>query len=133
MEVQLINNVMIVSGIQQSDSVIHIHTFILFQILFPFSVSHFSYVRLFVTPWTVSHQAPLSMEFFRQEYWSGSPFPSSGISPTQESNPGPLHCRQIFPFRLLHNIEQSSLCYAVGSYLLSILNTAMCTCPFQTP
>ena len=36
MEVQLINNVMIVSGIQQSDSVIHIHTFILFQILFPF-------------------------------------------------------------------------------------------------
>ena len=37
------------------------------------SVSH---VRLFVTPWTVTRQAPLSMEFFRQECWSGQPFPS---------------------------------------------------------
>ena len=33
-------------------------------------------VRLFVTPWTVAHQAPLSMRFSRQEYWSGLPFPS---------------------------------------------------------
>ena len=31
-----------------------------------------------VTPWTVAHQAPLSMEFSRQEYWSGLPFPSPG-------------------------------------------------------
>ena len=30
------------------------------------------------TPWTVAHQAALSMGFFRQEYWSGLPFPSSG-------------------------------------------------------
>ena len=30
-----------------------------------------SHVRLFATPWTVAHQAPLSMEFSRQEYWSG--------------------------------------------------------------
>ena len=35
-------------------------------------------VRLFVTPRTVSHQAPLSMGFSRQEYWSGLPFPSPG-------------------------------------------------------
>ena len=34
-----------------------------------------SRVRLFVTPWTVAHQAPLSMGFSRQEYWSGLPFP----------------------------------------------------------
>ena len=33
-------------------------------------------VRLFVTPWTIAHQAPLSMGFSRQEYWSGLPFPS---------------------------------------------------------
>ena len=33
-------------------------------------VKSFSRVRLFVTPWTVAHQAPLSMEFSRQEYWS---------------------------------------------------------------
>ena len=32
-----------------------------------------SHVRLFVIPWTVAHQAPLSMEFSRQEYWSGWP------------------------------------------------------------
>jgi len=35
-------------------------------------------------PWTVAHQAPLSMEFSRQEYWSGLPFPSPGDLP----NPG---------------------------------------------
>ena len=35
-----------------------------------------SHVRLFATPWTVAHQAPLSMEFSREEYWSGLPFPS---------------------------------------------------------
>ena len=36
---------------------------------------------LFVTPWTVARQAPLSMEFSRQEYWSGLPFPSPGDLP----------------------------------------------------
>ena len=33
------------------------------------------------TPWTVAHQAPLSMEFSRQKYWSGLPFPSPGDLP----------------------------------------------------
>ena len=47
------------------------------------------------TSWTVAWQAPLSMEFSRQEYWSGLPFPSSGIFLTQESYPGLLYCRQI--------------------------------------
>ena len=37
-----------------------------------------SHVLLFATPWTVAHQAPLSMGFFRQEYWSGLPFPPPG-------------------------------------------------------
>ena len=46
-----------------------------------------SRVHLFVTPWTVAHQAPLSMESSRQEYWSGLPFlppgdlPNPGIKP----------------------------------------------------
>ena len=35
-------------------------------------------VQLFATPWTGAHQAPLSMKFSRQEYWSGLPFPSPG-------------------------------------------------------
>ena len=43
-----------------------------------------SRVRLFATPWTVAHQAPLSVGFSRQEYWSGLPFPSPGDLP----NPG---------------------------------------------
>ena len=41
-------------------------------------VKSLSHVRLFATPWTVAHQAPLSMGFSRQEYWSGLSFPSPG-------------------------------------------------------
>ena len=40
-----------------------------------------------MTLWTVAHQAPLSMGFSRQEYWSGSPCPPPGIVPTQRLNP----------------------------------------------
>ena len=47
-------------------------------------LSCFSRVRLCVTVWTVALQAPLSMGFPRQEYWSGLPFPSPGNLP----NPG---------------------------------------------
>ena len=39
-------------------------------------LSHFSRVRLLATPWTAAHQAPPSMGFSRQEYWSGVPLPS---------------------------------------------------------
>ena len=42
---------------------------------------------LSATPWTIAHQAPLSMEFSREEYWSGLSFPSPGIFLTR-------HCRQ---------------------------------------
>ena len=69
--VQFTNNVVLVSGAQESDSVIHIHVSTLFQIL--------------------------------------------------------------FPFRLLQNTEQTCLSYTVGTCWLSILNTAVCTCQFQTP
>ena len=54
---------------------------------------HFSGVQLFVTPWTVAHQAPLSMGFSRQEYWSGLPcppqreLPNSEIEPTSPTSP----------------------------------------------
>ena len=44
-------------------------------------LSHFSHVPLFVTLWTVACHAPLSMEFSRQEYWSGLPFPLPGDLP----------------------------------------------------
>ena len=46
-----------------------------------------SCVQLFKTPWTISYQAPLSMEFSRQEYWSGLPFPSPGDLPDSGIEP----------------------------------------------
>ena len=45
-------------------------------------------VLLFETPWTVVGQAPLSMEFSRQEYWSGLPFPLPGDLPDPQIKPG---------------------------------------------
>ena len=44
-------------------------------------VKSLSRVQLLATPWTVAHQAPLSMGFSRQEYWSGLPLPSPGDLP----------------------------------------------------
>ena len=55
--------------------------------------SHISCIRLCVTLWTVACQAPLSMEFSRQEYWSGLPFlspedlPDPGIEPVSVKSP----------------------------------------------
>jgi len=57
----------------------------------------------FATPWTVAHQAPLSMEFSRQEYWSGLPFPPPGdfpdpgikpVSPAWQADSLPLSHRE---------------------------------------
>ena len=53
-----------------------------------------SHVQLFVTSWTVAHQAPRSMGFFRPEYWSGLPFhppgdlPNPGIEPASPALAG---------------------------------------------
>ena len=52
-----------------------------------------SHVPLFVTPWTVAHQAPLSMGFSRQEYWSGLLFPTPGDLP----DPGIEHESLVSP------------------------------------
>ena len=52
-----------------------------------------SHVRLFATPQTVAHQAPLAMKFSRQEYWSGLPcsspedLPDPGIEPKSPAPP----------------------------------------------
>ena len=60
---------MLVSGLQQSDSVLCVCVCV---------CESLSRVPLFVTPLTVAHQAPLSMKFSRQEYWSGLLCPSPG-------------------------------------------------------
>ena len=55
------------------------------------------------TPWTVAHQAPLSVEFSRQEYWSGLPFPSPGDLP----DPGIEH---VFPIlQVVSSLQVDSL------------------------
>ena len=56
-------------------------------------LSHFSCVRLFASPWTVAHQAPLSVGFSRQGYWTGLPchppgdLPDPGIKLTSPASP----------------------------------------------
>ena len=50
-------------------------------------LSHFSHVRLFTTPWIVAHQAPLSVGFSRQEYWSKLPCPPPGDLPDPGTEP----------------------------------------------
>ena len=52
--------------------------------IFVFMLSH---ILLFVIPRTVAHQAPLSVEFSRQEYWSGLPFPTPGDLPDSGIEP----------------------------------------------
>ena len=53
-------------------------------------LSCFSCVQLFVTPWTVAHQAPLSLGFSRQEHWSGLPCPPPGDLPDPGTEPASL-------------------------------------------
>ena len=55
-----------------------------------YMLSSFSRVRLFVTPWTVAHQAPLSMGFSRQGYWRGLPCPPPGDLPNPGTEPASL-------------------------------------------
>ena len=71
------HNVVLVSSVQQSESVTHMH-------MRTCLLSRFSCVLFFVTLWTIAHRAPLSMGFSRQEYWSGLSCPS----PEDLPNPG---------------------------------------------
>ena len=73
-----------------------------------------------MTPWTVAHQAPLSMEFSRQEYWSGLPFlspghlPNPGIKPASLVSPalagGFLVCSFVFTIASLGKPTGQELC-----------------------
>ena len=62
------------------------------------------HIQPFATPWTVAHQAPLSLGFSRQDYWNGLPFPSPGDLPDPRIESGLLYCRQI----LYHLCDQGS-------------------------
>ena len=77
-------------------------------------LSRFSRVQLFLTPW-VAHQAPLSMGFSRQEYWSEVPFPSPGHLP----DPGiKLGSPALQMDSLLSEPPGKPRCYATRSHSL---------------
>ena len=83
------------------------YTILYFSFLCMHVCSSLSCVQLFGTPWTVAHQAPLYMEFSRQEYWSGLPFPSSGdLPPFRDRTQGIPHCGQIL-YCLSHQVSPS--------------------------
>ena len=87
-------------------------------------LSHFSHVWFFATQWTIDHQAPLSMGFSRQEYWSVLPFPSPGDLLDSGVEPGLLHCGQIL-YCLSYQgmpmvVIEMANCYKSFIHLLSI-------------
>ena len=84
---------------------------------------YLSRVRLFATPWTVIWQALLSMEFSRQEYWSGLPCPLPRDLSTQELNSHFLHCRWI----LYHQVtgETHKRAYVLPDYFFKNNNPQM--------
>ena len=69
-------------------------------------------------PWTVAHKAPLSMGFFRQEYWSGLPFPTPGIFQTQGLKAHLLHLLHWQADSLpLHTLKKSLAPFPVAQWL----------------
>ena len=91
-------SVVLVSGVQQIDSVIDIYVYThVYSLLFSRSFMSDS----LETPWTVAPQAPLAVGFYRQEYWSGLPFPSPGDLLSQGSNLHLLY-RQVDSLSLSH-------------------------------
>ena len=75
------------SDLTQGQSQSHLPGLTLSHSMRAWVLSRFSCVQLCVTPWTVALQAPLSMGFSRQEYWSGLPFPSPGDLPNRGIEP----------------------------------------------
>ena len=69
-----------------------------------------SHVCLFATPWTVAHQALLSMGFLKQEYCSGLPFPPPGDLPDPEVKPAPPVSPALVGGFFLFLIERELLC-----------------------
>ena len=71
----------------------------------------------FVTPWTVTHQAPLSLGFPRQEYWSGLPFPYPGDLPDPGIEPRVL-CQQVSSLSLSHWGKIWQNCFKKNSIII---------------
>ena len=75
-------------------------------------VKSLSRVRLFATPWTVAYQAPPSMGFSSQEYWSRLPFPSPGDLPNpgiEPRSPALEADTLTFTFEVIHNVKKKTV------------------------
>ena len=82
-----------------------------------------SRVRLFATPWTVTYQVPPSMEFSRQEYQSGLPFPSPGDLPDAGIEPrSPALRADALPSEPPGK-PIYALVYCIGVYLFGLLHS----------
>ena len=87
-------------------------------------VKSLSHVQLFVTPWTLARQAPLSMGFFRQECWSGLPLPLLGDLPDPGIKPMSPVSGALQADSLLLSHRGSPLCkqnHPVGGFLCLLL------------
>ena len=82
-----------------------------------------SHVWFFASPRTIAHQAPLSMQFSRQEYWSGLSFPSPGSFLTQGANPGLPRRR-----RILYHLSWEGIINVSWSYRLHLIWMCVCVC-----
>ena len=110
---QVVYSVVLVSGIQQGESVVHMHISTLFGffscishyrvlsrvpcVIYVCMLSSFCHLWLFATLRAVAHQSHLSMGFSRQEYWSGLPCPPPGDLPDQGSN---QHLLSLLPWQV---------------------------------
>ena len=89
-------------------------------------------VRLLATPWTIACQSPLSMEFSRQEYWSGQLFPFPGDLPNPEIKPrSPALQADLLPFEppgKPKNTRVGSLSLLQGIFLTQESNQGLLHC-----
>ena len=91
-------------------------------------LSHFNCVWLFVTLWTTACQAPLSMGFSRQEFWSGLPFPTPRDLPNLEIEPAPLTSTGIGRRVLYHYLGSPHLWKQSFHEILQLSLPACITC-----
>ena len=80
-------------------------------------VKSLSRVRLFTTPWTAAHQAPLSMGLSRQEYWSGVPLPS----PMPQGGTSNDHSWQVMETPILHVLRKGCLSHVLGFRVVALI------------
>ena len=96
-------------------------------------VKSFSHVRLLATPWTAAHQAPLSMGFSRQEYWSGVPLPSPCnehhyLSSWSISSQGLRWCKNSKAIQVRFVVHQCKKYIYTEVVVRGIWNVICCTC-----